>query len=294
MPVTPNSLRGCFTAIITPFNDNASAIDFSRLKAQIERQAEGGVTGIVVAGTTGESPTLGESEYERLIERAVEFGKAAGIMVIAGTGSNSTHHAIHLQKMAARLGADAALSVNPYYNKPGQEGLYQHFAAQAAATDLPIVLYNIPGRTGVTLTPATVERLAGVAKIVGIKEATGSTDSCGEIAARCPGLAVLSGDDSMTLPFASVGAVGVVSVVSNILPARVTALCRAFLAGEYAAALRVHRELLPVCRAMFVETNPIPIKAAMALWGHDTGAIRLPMTRATPETIAALRKVLPS
>ncbi|MBL8990198.1 MAG: 4-hydroxy-tetrahydrodipicolinate synthase, partial [Phycisphaerae bacterium] len=190
------------------------------------------------------------------------------------------------------LGADAALSVNPYYNKPGQEGLYRHFMAQADACDLPVVLYNIPGRTGVALTPETVERLGRHPNIRAVKEATGSTDSCGEIAARCPGLAVLSGDDSMTLPFASVGAVGVVSVVSNVAPARTSGLCAAFLQGRWSDALRIHRELLPLCRALFVETNPIPVKAAMKVLGKDSGALRLPMTEARAETVEAVRRAM--
>jgi len=288
---------GAFTAIVTPFTADGSALDFVALKAQIEYQARGergtgGVRGIVVAGTTGESPTLSESEYQQLIENAVGFAKPWKLMVVAGTGSNSTAHAVHLQKVAAKAGADAALSVNPYYNKPTQEGMYRHFVMQADATALPVILYNIPGRSGVALTPDTVERLAGHEKIKALKEATGSTDSCGEIAARCPGLAVLSGDDTMTLPFASVGAVGVVSVVSNLLPGRVQGLCDAFNGGDYTGARQIHRDLLKICKVMFVETNPIPVKAAMQLGGRDTGVLRLPMTAATPQTVEALRKVL--
>ena len=293
MPTRPDTrFRGAFTAITTPFNDTGRGLDLDRLREQIEFQAAGGVTGIVVAGTTGESPTLEGDEYQRLIAAAVRFGHGAGILVIAGTGSNSTHHAVELQKTAAAAGVDAALSVNPYYNKPTQEGLFQHFCTQADAAALPVVLYNIPGRTGVALMPDTVERLATHERIVAIKEATGSVDSCGEIAQRCPNLAVLSGDDSMTLPFASVGAVGVVSVVSNLVPDRVSALCRAFLAGDFAQALVLHRRLLPLCRGMFVETNPIPIKAAMQMLGRDTGVLRLPMTAARSETLKVVRAAM--
>ncbi len=284
--------RGAFTAITTPFSADGRSLDLGRLADQIGFQAAGGVRGIVVAGTTGESPTLEGDEYERLLTAAVKAGHAQGLLVIAGTGSNSTHHAIELQRLAAAAGADAALSVNPYYNKPGQDGLYRHFVAQAEAADLPVMLYNIPGRTGVALTPDTVARLAAHDRIVAIKEATGSTDSCGEIAARCPTLAVLSGDDAMTLPFVSVGAVGVVSVVSNLVPDRVAALCRATVAADFARALLIHRSLLPLCRALFSETNPIPVKAALCLLGRDSGALRLPMTAARAETVALLRAAL--
>lgn len=289
---TTIEFRGCYTAIVTPFSADGARVDLDRLRRQIADQAAEGVTGIVVAGTTGESPTLTDEEYRALAAAAVEAGRAAGLTVILGTGSNSTHHAVELQRAARDLGAHAALSVNPYYNKPGQEGLYRHFMAQADACDLPVVLYNIPGRTGVALTPETVERLAKHPNIRAVKEATGSTDSCGEIAARCPGLAVLSGDDSMTLPFASVGAVGVVSVVSNVAPARTSGLCAAFLQGRWGEALRIHRELLPLCRALFVETNPIPVKAAMKVLGKDTGVLRLPMTEARAETVEAVRRAM--
>lgn len=286
------TFRGAYTAITTPFTSDGSSLDLAKLREQLAFQAQGGVTGVIVAGTTGESPTLSEAEYQTLLSAAVEIGRPLGLQVIAGTGSNSTAHAVHLQKLAQRAGADAALSVNPYYSKPGQEGLYRHFVTQADASELPVMLYNIPGRTGVALAPETVERLAVHPKIRAIKEATGSTDSCGEIALRCPNLAVLSGDDTMTLPFASVGAVGVVSVVSNLFPEKIAGLCRLFLAGDSAGALKVHRELIPIARAMFVETNPIPVKAAMKLLGRDSGALRLPMTEARPETIATLKKTL--
>jgi 4-hydroxy-tetrahydrodipicolinate synthase len=230
---TPNSFRGSFTAITTPFTADAAKIDFERLATQIQLQAQGGTTGIVVSGTTGESPTLEHDEYHELVTRSLVFGRQAGLMVIAGAGSNSTAHAVEMQKFAKQAGVDATLSVNPYYNKPTQEGLYRHFMTVADAAEIPVVLYNVPGRSGVALAPATVERLASHPNIKAIKEATGSTDSCGEIAMRCPGLAVLSGDDSMTLPFAAVGAVGVVSVASNVDPRRVANLCSAFLAGKW-------------------------------------------------------------
>ena len=286
--------RGTFTAITTPFTDDAKAIDFAALKEQIKFQAAGKVTGVVLAGTTGESPTLEAAEWRELITRGTQFAHEFGILAVAGTGSNSTHHACELQKFAAKAGADAALSVNPYYNKPVQEGLYAHFMEQADAAALPIILYNVPGRSGVALAPDTVGRLARHPNIKAIKEATGSTDSASEILIKAPHIALLSGDDTMTLPFAAVGGVGVVSVVSNIMPEKIVALCNAFLGNRWPDALKLHRELVPVCKAMFVETNPIPVKAAMKLLGRDTGVLRLPMTSASPSTIKTLESVLAS
>jgi 4-hydroxy-tetrahydrodipicolinate synthase len=288
---------GAFTAITTPFAADGKAIDYERLGTQVEFQAKGekgagGVKGIVVCGTTGESPTLSEKEYQELVKKTVELGHKHKLLVIAGTGSNSTAHALHLQEVAQGAGIDGTLSVNPYYNKPTQEGLYRHFAAIAEAAKVPIVLYNIPGRSGVTLTPATVERLSKLGRIAAIKEATGSLDSATEICMRCPSLALLSGDDSLTLPFAAVGGVGVVSVVSNILPGKLAALCAAFQGGKWDAALQIHRDLFDFCRVMFLETNPIPVKAAMKLLGRDTGTLRLPMCEASAATVTAVRQAL--
>lgn len=283
---------GAFTAITTPFTSDGAAIDLDRLAAQIAFQAQGGLKGIVVSGTTGESPTLSEPEYKNLVKLAVNHAHRNGLLAIAGTGSNSTHHAAENQKFAKAVGADATLSVNPYYNKPTQEGLYRHFMTVADAAPIPVVLYNVPGRSGVALAPATVERLSKHQNVVAIKEATGSLDSASEICMRCPELALLSGDDPLTLPFASVGGVGVVSVVSNILPGRVAALCSAFLEGRWAEALAIHRELFNFGKAMFIETNPIPVKAAMKLLGRDSGALRLPMCEGMPATLAAVRQAL--
>jgi 4-hydroxy-tetrahydrodipicolinate synthase len=296
-PFKDPRFTGAFTAIITPFTADGSKIDFGRLDEQIAFQARGhenagGVRGVVLSGTTGESPTLEEPEYRELLERGVAMARKHQLLAIAGTGSNSTHHSQHLAKIAKAAGADASLSVNPYYNKPTQEGLYRHFMTLADATDLPIMLYNIPGRTGVALTPATIQRLNAHPHIVANKEATGSTDSASEIAMRCPGLALLSGDDSMTLPFASLGGVGVVSVLSNILPTKVAGLCRAFLKGQWDIALNYHRDLFDLGRAMFLETNPIPIKAAMKLLGRDNGVMRLPMCEPGPSTLDAVKKAL--
>ncbi|MFT3686684.1 MAG: 4-hydroxy-tetrahydrodipicolinate synthase [Phycisphaerales bacterium] len=284
--------RGAFTAITTPFTEDGSAIDFDVLKEQIKFQAQGKVTGVILAGTTGESPTLETEEWRSLITRGTMIAHECGILAVAGTGSNSTHHACEMQKFAAKAGADAALCVNPYYNKPVQEGLYAHFMAQADAAALPVILYNVPSRSGVALAPDTVGRLAKHPNIKAIKEATGSLDSASEILVKAPNIALLSGDDSLTLPFASVGGVGVISVVSNIMPERITALCNAFLSNRWADALKIHRELLPVCKAMFVETNPIPVKAAMKLLGRDSGVLRLPMTAANESTVRTLEGVL--
>jgi 4-hydroxy-tetrahydrodipicolinate synthase len=283
---------GAFTAITTPFTVDGAAIARDALQTQIAFQSQGGLKGIVVSGTTGESPTLTESEYKDLVKLAVHHAHAAHLLAIAGTGSNSTAHACELQKFAKSVGADATLSVNPYYNKPTQEGLYRHFMAVADAAHIPVVLYNIPGRSAVALAPATVERLNKHQNIVAIKEATGSLDSGTEICMRCPNLALLSGDDSLTLPFAAIGGVGVVSVVSNILPARVAGLCTAFLEGRWGDALAIHRELFEFSRAMFLETNPIPIKSALKMLGRDTGSLRLPMSPASDATVAAVRKAL--
>lgn len=296
-PLKDARFTGAFTAVITPFNADGSAIDFAKLDEQLAFQAKGnanagGVRGVILAGTTGESPTLEEAEYRALMEKGIPLARKHKLLAIAGTGSNSTHHAQHLAKIAKAAGADASLSVNPYYNKPTQEGLYRHFMTLADTTDLPIMLYNIPGRTGVALTPATVQRLNAHPRIVANKEATGSTDSASEIAMRCPGLALLSGDDSMTLPFASIGGVGVVSVLSNLLPTKVANLCDAFLSGKWDIALNFHRDLFDLGRAMFIETNPIPIKAAMRLLGRDNGVLRLPMCEPTHATLEAVKKAL--
>ena len=283
--------HGAFTAIVTPFSSDGSTVDHARLVEHIHFQAEGKVAGIVPCGTTGESPTLSEDEHRSVIETAIETGRPLGLKIIAGAGSNNTQHAIHLQKLAHEIGADAALQVNPYYNKPSQEGLYRHFMAIADSCDLPICLYNIPGRTGVALSPETVERLAKHPNIQAIKEATGLLDSASEILART-NLALLSGDDSLTLPFASVGGVGVVSVVSNLVPEKVSAMCEAFNGGKFEVARKLHFDLLPLSRGLLsLDTNPIPVKTAMAKLGRDSGALRLPLcppSKAATEAIVNL------
>lgn len=284
--------RGSFTAITTPLTPDGTSIDYALLAKQIEFQAQGGITGIVVSGTTGESPTLEHDEYEKLVASAVELGHRHNLVVIAGTGSNSTRHAVAMQKFAAKVGADGTLSVNPYYNKPTQDGLLRHFSAIADSADIPIMLYNIPGRAAVGLTLDTIQRLAAHPNIRALKDAVGNVDFTSDTCAACPELTVLSGDDPLTLPMIAVGAQGVVSVVSNLVPDRVSALCREALAGRFETALEIHREIAPLTKSLFVETNPIPVKAAMKILGRDSGAIRLPMTPASASTIEKLKQVI--
>ena len=284
--------RGCYTAIVTPFTSDGIAVDEARLAEQIAFQADGGVRGIVACGTTGESPTLEEDEHRLVVETAVELGKKRGLQVIAGAVSNCTRHAVALQKLAFELGADAGLQVSPYYNKPSQEGLYRHFMTVADSCALPVMLYNIPGRCGVAINPDTVARLSRHPNIVAIKEATGSMDSASEIRQRC-GITILSGDDSLTLSFAGCGSAGVVSVVSNLVPARVQALCEAFLGDRFLEAQEMHAALFPLAKGLLsLDVNPVPLKAAMRLLGRDSGAVRLPLAEASKETVARIAEIL--
>ncbi|MFB0554430.1 MAG: 4-hydroxy-tetrahydrodipicolinate synthase [Phycisphaerae bacterium] len=266
---------GAMVALVTPFQEGE--IDFQTLDELIEFQLENGIDGIVPVGTTGECPTLSPDEHKQVIERVV---KAVGgqVPVIAGAGSNSTAEAIEYTEFSKKVGADATLQVGPYYNKPTQEGFYQHFKAIAEEVDLPIVLYNIPGRCGAGMTPETVARLAELENIVAIKEATGSLDQASEIAARCD-LTIISGDDSLTLPLASIGGKGVISVVANIVPADVKAMTDLILEGDLVSARQWHKKLFTLCKSMLtLATNPIPIKAAMAILNMCSDELRLPMT----------------
>jgi 4-hydroxy-tetrahydrodipicolinate synthase len=265
---------GVSVALITPLRNGE--VDFTALKRLVEWHVEQGTDGLVPVGTTGESPTLDHEEHERVIATVVETARGR-LQVMAGTGSNSTREAIRLTRFAKRAGADGALMVGPYYNKPTQEGYYRHFVAVAEACDLPIVLYNIPGRTGSNILPETIARLAECPAIVAIKEATGSLDQASHIASLCD-LTILSGDDSLTLPLMSVGGKGVVSVVGNIVPRDVKALVSAYAAGRTDEALRWHRKLFTLARDLLsVATNPIPVKTAMKLLGRDSGELRLPL-----------------
>jgi 4-hydroxy-tetrahydrodipicolinate synthase len=281
---------GAMVALITPFQNGE--IDFRTLDELIDFQLENGIDAISPCGTTGESPTLSHPEHKEVIERVV---KAVGgnVPVIAGAGSNSTAEAIELTAFSKKVGADATLQVCPYYNKPTQEGFYQHFKVIAEEVDLPMVLYNIPGRCGGTgLTVDTVVRLAEIENVVAIKESTGRLDMASEIATRCD-LTIISGDDSLTLPIASVGGKGVISVVANIVPADVKAMTDLILEGDFTSALKWHKKLFALCRDMLgLATNPIPIKAAMSMLNMAPEELRLPMTPLDERTKAVLRQTL--
>ena len=265
---------GVTVALITPFRNGE--VDFSALRRLVDWHVEQGTDCLAPVGTTGESPTLDHEEHERVIAAVVEHANRR-IKVMPGTGSNSTREAVRLTRSARRSGADGALLVGPYYNKPTQEGYFRHFAAVADSCDIPIVLYNIPGRTGSNILPETIARLAEIPTIVGIKEATGSLDQASHIASLC-NLTILSGDDSLTLPLMSVGGRGVVSVVGNIVPRDLKALVAAYDAGRTDEALKWHRKLFHLCRDLLgVAVNPIPVKTAMKLLGRDTGELRLPL-----------------
>ncbi len=280
---------GAMTALITPFQEGE--VDFETLDELVEFQIENGIDALVPVGTTGESPTLSHDENKQVIERVVKVANGR-VPVIGGAGSNSTAEAIELTAYAKKVGADATLQVCPYYNKPTQEGFFQHFQAIAEEVDLPIVLYNIPGRCGAGMTPETIARLADVENIVAIKEATGSLDQASEIAMRCD-LTILSGDDSLTLPLASVGAKGVISVVANIVPADVKALTDLILEGDLVSARQWHRKLFALSKSMLtLATNPIPIKTAVAMLDMASDELRLPMTPLEDSKKAVLRKAL--
>jgi len=271
---------GAMTAMVTPFRE--SRLDENRLRQQIDLQIKAGIDGLVPVGTTGESPTLSFEEHERVIAITVE--QVAGrVPVIAGVGANATSEAIELHSFAKKIGATAGLSVNPYYNKPTQEGLYRHFMTLADRVDLPIVLYNIPSRTGITMSAQTVCRLSKHPNIVAIKEATGSLDMASEIRSICD-LPILSGDDSLTVPLMSIGAAGVISVLSNLVPARVRTITSAAIAGDFKSAAAEHHKLFPLMRSMFLDGNPVGIKYAMKVAGIDTGELRLPLWEASDAT----------
>ena len=284
-----SDFAGLAVAIVTPFKDGK--LDMDRLKEQVEFQIESGTNCLVPCGTTGESPTLSHPEHERVISETIQIA-AGRIKVMAGTGSNSTDEAISLTKWAAKEGADATLQVAPYYNKPTQEGMYQHYKAIAEAIEIPICVYNIPGRTGKNIEPETIARIGEFENVTMVKEATGSLDQASQILALTD-LTVLSGDDSLTLPLLSIGAEGVVSVVGNMIPGDMIALVKAYMSGETLEAQRLHHKLFPLCRDMLgLATNPIPLKAAMAEMGKDSGELRLPMTDLDADQLASLRKTL--
>ena len=284
-----SSFAGLSVALITPFTDGQ--LDLPALRRQVEFQIEAGTTCVCPTGTTGESPTLSHEEHERVISEVLQ-AVAGRMKVMPGTGSNSTAEALRLTRWAAKAGADAALMVAPYYNKPTQEGFYQHYKAVAEDVGLPICVYNIPGRTGKNVEPATIIRLAELENIAMVKEATGSLDQASEILGATD-LTVLSGDDSLTLPLMSIGGEGVISVVGNIVPGDMIQLVQAFAAGDVALARQLHHKLFLLCRNLLgLSTNPIPIKAAMRLLGRDTGELRLPMTPLSDADEKLLRDTL--
>jgi 4-hydroxy-tetrahydrodipicolinate synthase len=289
MKTKGEAFAGLSVAIVTPFKGDD--IDFEIFRQQIEFQIAAGTNCICPVGTTGESPTLSHDEQDRVIAFVVET-VAGRIKVMPGTGSNSTAEALRLTKFAEKVGADAALQVAPYYNKPTQQGFYEHFKRLAEETGLPQCIYNIPGRTGKNIEPETIIRLAELENIAIVKEATGSLDQASQIT-TATNLTVLSGDDSLTLPLMSVGGRGVISVVGNIVPKDMIALTKAMDSGNLAEAQKWHRKLFPLCRDMLsLATNPIPLKAAMKMLGRDPGGLRLPMTPLEDSGMARLKKTL--
>jgi len=281
-------IKGLYTALVTPFKNGA--VDYDKYRELIERQIEGGVDGIVPVGTSGESPTLSMEEHRRVIAAAVKAADGRCV-VMAGSGANSTEEAVLLTKYAKEDGADCSLQVTPYYNKPTQEGMYRHFATIADTCGLPIVLYNVPGRTGVPIGVDTIARLSKNSNVIAVKEAGGSVERVSEILNACD-IPVMSGDDSLTLPMMSVGACGVISVASNIIPAEMALLVRSCLSGDFAKALQVHRKYYKLFKHLFIESNPIPVKAAMAMLEWIEEEYRLPLCPMSHDNREILRKTL--
>jgi 4-hydroxy-tetrahydrodipicolinate synthase len=286
-------LEGTFTAIVTPFSRSGDEVDFAALEALVEAQIAGGVSGLVPCGTTGEAPTLDDAEQVAVIRRVVEVANQR-VPVLAGTGSFSTKKTITASKAALSVGADGVMIMMPYYNKPSQEGLYEHVVAVARSVEAPVVLYNIPGRSVVDLAADTTERICAAApNVVGLKDATGNVVRCQELTRRLGGrLTVLSGDDALVLAMMAVGARGVISVTSNVLPKAVSEVTRFALAGDAAGALAAHLALLEVHGLMFVEPNPAPAKAALASMGMMRDVVRLPLVRASESARASIEAAL--
>jgi 4-hydroxy-tetrahydrodipicolinate synthase len=282
--------EGSMVAIVTPFKNGK--VDEKALRALIEFQIAGGTQAIVPCGTTGESATLSHREHDEVVGITVDACKGR-VKVLAGTGSNSTSEAIELTHNAEKTGADGALLITPYYNKPSQEGLYGHFSTLAKETGLPIILYNVPGRTSVNMLPQTVARLAKINNIVGVKEASGSLQQVGEIIALCgQDFSVISGDDPLLWPILAIGGTGIISVTANVLPDKVSELCRAAKAGDGDRARTLHYELMAINDALFIETNPVPAKAALALMGKIDDELRSPLAPLVPENLEKLKAVL--
>ncbi len=283
--------EGSFVALVTPFKDDES-LDEAKLNELIEFQIDGGTHGIVPCGTTGESPSLSEEEHDRVIELTVETVNGR-VPIIAGTGSNSTMRTLRATEHAKAAGADAALIVTPYYNKPNQQGLYAHYMKVADSVDIPIIIYNVPGRCGTDILSDTVARLAEHPNIVGLKEATGELKRASEVVSMCPDdFVVLSGDDINTLPILSVGGKGVISVVANVNPGDIAETCNAFKAGNIELARKLHYKTMQLAVDLFIETNPIPAKTALMLMGKLNGKLRLPLAPLTPANQETLRQTL--
>ncbi len=284
-------LQGCFVAVVTPL-DESRKLDEAGLRKNVDFLIENGVSGIVPCGTTGESATLSWEEHNKVVDIVVDQVKGR-VTVIAGAGSNNTAESIEAARHAKESGADAILCITPYYNKPNQEGLYQHYKAITTNVEIPIVVYNVPGRTGVNLLPETMERLCEFDSIVAVKEASGNVTQVSEIHRRCGDrIAILSGDDALTLPVLSVGGSGVISVVGNFIPDRMSAMISAFFEGDIAKAREIHEGIMPIAQAMFIETNPIPVKTAMNYLGLNAGSFRLPMVPMTEDNKQKLISVL--
>jgi 4-hydroxy-tetrahydrodipicolinate synthase len=281
---------GTFTALVTPFKNGE--VDVEALEGMVEFQIQHGISGLVPCGTTGETPAMSEEEDRVVVETVVRIANGR-VPVIAGTGSNSTNMAIKYTRMAQEVGADGSLQVAPYYNKPTQEGLFRHFAAIAESTDLPLILYNIPGRTSVTISAETMARLAEISNIVGVKDSTLSMNMISDVISLCgEEFDVLSGDDPMTLPLIALGGRGVISVASNVAPGAVSDMVNALLSGDSEKSRELHYELLPLFRALFVETNPIPIKTAASLLGLCSDEMRLPLIPMSGENLRRLQETM--
>ena len=281
---------GSIVAIVTPIKDNK--VDKSSFKELIEFQIKNGTAGILPCGCTGEPATLSMDEHKTVIDYTIEVVNGR-VPVLAGTGSNNTEESIELTNYAKKAGADAALIITPYYNKPTPSGLYEHYKKIAENVSIPIILYNVPSRTGISILPETVAKLAEISNIVGIKEASGSIDQVSKIIRLCPeNFVVLSGDDSLTLPIMAVGGKGVISVAANIVPAKVSKMVNSALSGNWEKAKKIHLDLFPIFKILFVETNPIPVKSALGLMGRLTPEWRLPLTPPLPESLEKIKQVL--
>ncbi len=286
-------IRGTFTALITPFKNNK--VDYDGFKENIKFQIKNGISGLLPLGTTGETPTLHEDEQRKIIQIAVEEADNK-IPVMVGTGSNSTEHTIENTKRAKQEGADIALIVTPYYNKPTQEGIFLHFKKIVESVDIPVIVYNIKGRTGTNIETPTLKKIAALPNIIGVKEASGDimqmADVINEIKNKFPEFSVMSGDDKITLPLLVLGGDGVISVISNLIPAQMSQMVKTGLSGDFEKTRELHYTLLPFMKAAFVETNPVPIKAAMEMCGKPAGEVRLPLCPLKPESKEYLKKVL--